>query len=466
MKKVVIIGGGISGLSAAYYLKKLAEEKGIDLEYTLVEKNDRLGGNIITEKVGDFIIEGGPDCFIFDKPWFLELCKQLGLTDKVMNTKEGSKTYILWKKKLRPLPEGFVLMIPTKIMPFIFNSLISIPGKLRMALDLIKPKGDPDKDESLSEFVGRRLGNEAVEKIAEPLVAGIHAGSPETMSVKSSFPRFIDMEQKYGSLIIAMLKARSMAKKASKDKPKYTMFLTLKDGLTELVNKLVEELDKQSIVTGKEVLSIKENKDDKTYTVDIEDKGSVVADCVILTTPAYVSADLLKDIDSELAENLDKIPYVSTATVSMAFKKSEIKQLPEGFGFVVPRLEKRKIIGATFVSQKFPYRAPEDSVLIRCFVGGSKNEELAHLDEEEMAVMARNELKDILGIDAEPIFVKVFKFTKAMSQRIVGHSDMVKVIDERQGHHPGLYVTGSAYKGTGLSDSVHNGELTAEEVLK
>ena len=465
MKKVVIIGGGISGLATAYYLKDEAQKKGIDIEYTLIEKNNRLGGNILTEKINGFIIEGGPDCFIFEKPWVLELCKKLGLSDEVINTKEGGQTFILWKGKLRSLPEGFILMIPTKILPFICNSLISIPGKLRMALDLVLPKGDPDKDESLAEFVGRRFGSEVVEKIAEPLVAGIHAGNPETMSVKSSFRRFIDMEQKYRSLIIGMLKMRREAKRAVEEKgQKYTMFLTLKNGLAELVEAIVKELDRDSILTGKSVEKIE--KSSEGYVVHIEGKEPIKADSVILTTPAYVSAKLIKEIDPAMSADLEKISYVSTATVSLAFKKADIKEPLKGFGFVVPRLEGRKIMAATFSSQKFSYRAPKDSVLVRCFVGGAKNEELVDLEDEEMIKMVREELAGILGIEAQPILAKVYKWKKAMSQRNVGHCEVVKSLDDKQTQHPGLFLTGSAYKGVGLSDSVHNGELAAQSALE
>jgi oxygen-dependent protoporphyrinogen oxidase len=468
MKRVVIIGGGISGLSTAYFLKEEAKKTGADISIKLIEKNDRLGGNIMTERVDNFIIEGGPDCFISDKPWALQLCRKLGLSDRISNTNtiEGSTTFVLSKGKLQPLPEGFILMIPTKIMPFLFNSLISVHGKLRMALDLVKPKGDPNKDVSLGEFVNRRLGKEAMEKIAEPLVAGVHAGNPETMSLKSSFPRFLDMEQKYGSLILGMLKARSMAKKMpKKEGPKLTMFMTLKGGLVELVDAIIKNLDKESILTGKTILNI-DKKPNGAYVLNIEGEGPIETDYVVFSTPAFVTAKLIKNLDQEMAEKLENIPYVSTATVSLAFKKSEIKSSLKGFGFVIPRLEKRKIMAATWTSIKFPNRAPDDSILIRCFVGGSKNEELSYMEPEEMIKMVRNELKEIVGIDAEPILARVFKWDKAMPQYVIGHCEIIKWLDERIKQHPGFFLTGSAYKGVGLSDSVHNGEITASDVLK
>ena len=465
MKRVVVIGGGISGLSAAYFLKEEAAKKDIDLDYTLIEKSDRLGGNIITEKIDHFIVEGGPDNFLSQKPWALELSKKLGLGHRIMNTNKDSQTFVLSKGKLHPLPEGFVLMIPTKIMPFLFNSLISIRGKIRMVLDLVKPKTDPRKDVSLGDFVSRRLGKEAVDKIAEPLVAGVHAGKPETMSLKSSFPKFLEMEQKYGSLIRAMLAAKKMAKKAPQpegDKP--TMFVTLKGGLVELVDAIVNNLDKESIRLETTVKNIEKAKDG-TYVVNIEGSKPIIADSVILTTPAYISAKLLKDMDPFLSGNLKQIPYVSTATISLAYKRSDLKEPLKGFGLVIPRTENRKIMAATWTSNKYAHRAPEDTVLIRCFVGGNYNQELVDLEYEDMIRLVRKELKEIVGIEAEPILTRVFRWKRAMPQYIIGHSQRMEQLDERLKDHPGLYLTGSAYKGIGIPDSVHYGEITASKAL-
>ncbi len=465
MKRVVVIGGGISGLSTAYFLKEVAAKKGIDLDYTLIEKSNRLGGNIITEKIDHFIVEGGPDNFLSQKPWALQLSKKLGLGHNIMNTNKDSQTFVLSKGKLHPLPEGFVLMIPTKIMPFLFNRLISIRGKLRMALDLIKPKSDPRKDESLGDFVSRRLGKEAVDKIAEPLVAGIHAGKPETMSLKSSFPKFLDMEQKYGSLIRAMLAAKKMAKKAPKTEgEKPTMFVTLKDGLFELVDEIVKNLDKDSIRLETTVKNIEKTKDG-TFVVNIEGAKPIKADNIVLTTPAYVSAKLLKDLDPFLSNNLQQIPYVSTATISLAYKKSDLKEPLKGFGLVIPRTENRKIMAATWTSNKYAHRAPEDTVLIRCFIGGSYNQELVDLEYEDIIKLVRKELKDIVGIEAEPILTRVFRWKKAMPQYIVGHGLRMEQLEERLKDHPGLYLAGSAYKGIGIPDSIHNGELVASDIL-
>ncbi len=465
MKRVVIIGGGISGLSTAYFLQEEAKSKGVDLKYWLIEKNNRLGGNIITEKVDGFTVEGGPDNMLSQKPWALELCKKLGLGSSLLNTNKDGQTFILWKGKLNPLPEGFLLMIPTKISPLIFNNFFSIKGKLIMALDLIKPKGDPNKDESLSEFVRRRLGQEALDKIAEPLVAGVHAGNPDTMSVKSSYPRFIEMEQKYRSLIKAMMSAKKMAAQTSaKKEPEHTMFVTLKDGLAMLPQTIVKNLDKNSILTNTSVKNIAKSADDKTFIVNIEGSEPIEADDVILTTPAHISAKLLQHLDSKITKELEQIPYVSTATISLAYNKSDLKEPLKGFGFVIPKAEGRKIMAATYSSQKYAYRAPEDKTLIRCFVGGAKNEELVALPDEELISFAKADLADILGIKADPIFAKVFKWFNAMPQYIIGHSERIAFINERLKQHPGLHLAGTAFK-TGIADSVHNGELVAKKII-
>lgn len=468
MRRVAIIGGGISGLSTAFFLKRKADEKGIDLSYTLIEKNNRVGGNILTERIDGFVIEGGPDCFLSEKPWALKLCETLGLKDRLLPTNKDSKTYVLWKGRLHPLPEGFILMIPTKIMPFIFSPLISIPGKIRMALDLILPRGIDKGDESLGEFVRRRLGQEALDKIAEPLVAGVHAGDPETMSLKSSFPKFYEMEQEYRSLIIAMLKRKRMMDNMKKDpstqQTRRTMFMTLKGGLSELIDAIVNRLDRESLLIGNGVSRIVEELGG--YRIKLDGGGSIRCDSIVFATPAYVTASLVKGIDPVLSNLLSQIPYVSTATVSIGFKKEALKKPLKGFGFVVPRFEKRRIMAATWTSRKFAHRAPEDSILIRCFVGGSKNEELVSLGDDEMIEMVRSEIEDITGISAEPVLTRVFRWWKAMPQYTIGHSERVAAIYERLKDHEGLYITGSAYNGIGISDSVHGGEIIADKILK
>ncbi|MBZ0221290.1 MAG: protoporphyrinogen oxidase [Candidatus Methylomirabilis sp.] len=475
MKRVVIIGGGIAGLATAWSLRE-QESEGSAFEIVLLERNDRFGGNIQTEKKDGFLIEGGPDCFLSEKPWAMQLCKRIGLSGKFLPTNDKNrKTFVLSGGRLHVLPEGVILMIPTKILPLATSSLISWPGKMRMAMDLFVPKRKGGGDESLGDFVRRRLGKEALEKIAEPLVAGVHAGDPETMSVRASFPKFVQLEEESGSLIRGMIK--KMAQAAAHRKPaqaggqsapggRVTMFMTLKDGLSELIETLTSGLEgMERTVLRKGVQAVSIEKAGAGYRVTLEGGGSIGADAVIVAAPAWAAASILKGEDAALSEKLLTIPYVSTATVSIAFKKKDIKHPMNGFGFVVPKVEGRKIMAATWTSVKFAGRAPDDSVLIRCFVGGSKNAELVSLGDAEMIKLVREELRDIMGIGAEPVLAKVFRWRNSMPQYTIGHEERVAWIDERLKNHPGLYLAGSAYYGIGISDSIRYGEVVAKRVV-
>ena len=471
MKRVVIIGGGIAGLAAAYSLRE-HQAKGADFEIVVIEKNDRVGGNIRTEKIDGFLIEGGPDCFLSEKPWAMELCKRLGLSEELLPTnEENRKTFVLSGGRLHELPEGVILMVPTKILPLLTSSLISLPGKLRMALEPFIPKRSGKGDETLGDFVRRRLGKEALDKIAEPLVAGVHAGDPETMSIRSSFPKFVQLEEEHGSLIKGMVKRMALLKNTRKPAPpasgkKITMFLTLRGGLSDLVNTLAARLSAFGhtwIKTGMTVTGV--TTKGGGYMVNIDGEPPLEADSVIIAAPAYAASQLVRGLDAELADKLLTIPYVSTATVSMAFKRKDVAHPLKGFGFVVPRTEKRKIMAATWTSMKFKHRAPEDAVLIRCFVGGAKDSGLVSLGDTEMIRAVRDELREIMGIDAAPVLVRVYRWINSMPQYTVGHQERIEWIEQRVAGRKGLFLTGSAYHGIGISDSVRTGEVVAKKAL-
>jgi len=476
MKRVVVIGGGIAGLAAAYSLREHRKPGDQGFEVVLIESKDRLGGNIRTEKTGGFLIEGGPDCFLSEKPWAMELCKRIGLEDELLNTNEANrKTFVLSGGKLHELPEGVILMIPTKIMPLATSSLISLAGKIRMGMEMFIPRKKDQADETLGSFVRRRLGTEVLEKIAEPLVAGVHAGDPETMSVRASFPKFVQLEQEHGSLIKGMLKRMELLKKTHATRPagapakkKVTMFLTLKGGLGDFIATLVKKIEGFGNTHIRKGLLVKSvlKAADGGYEVSFEgSEPALRADAVVVAAPAYAASAVLGGLDKELSEKLLTIPYVSTATVSIAFKKKDISHPLNGFGFVVPKVEKRGIMAATWTSVKFSHRAPDDSVLIRCFVGGAKNMELVSLSDEEMINMVRKELGDIMGIKAEPVLALVFRWINSMPQYTVGHEERIAAIEEMVAAHPGLYITGSAYHGIGISDSVRNGEIIAKKII-
>jgi oxygen-dependent protoporphyrinogen oxidase len=474
LRRAVIIGGGISGLSAAYYLREKAIRAGVDIEVILIEKEKQFGGCIVTEKVDGFIIEGGPDCFLSEKPWALQLCEDLGLEDRLLCTNdENRRVFILSHGRLHELPEGFMLMIPTSFTPFLKSRLISLPGKVRMAMDLFLPRKRSAGEESLAQFVRRRLGNEALEKIAEPLVAGIHAGTPETMSLMSTFPRFIQLEEEYRSLILGMWARRRMARRFAQRQtdPKRTMFMALLDGMMELTDELKVRLDERSLLSDRKVTRIARLMGtglphNPIYEVSMEGGETLRADCAILATPVFVTAELLQGLDGNLSEALLSIPYVSTATISLAYRRAEIHHPLNGFGFVVPRAEERKIMASTWTSTKFSHRSPPDSVLLRAFVGGAQNEHLLEMDDERIIGVVREELMDIMGIKADPILTRVYRWDKSMPQYTLGHAKKLSQLEEKLLRYPGLSLMGCAYRGIGISDCIHDGKLTAEKTLE
>ena len=466
MKRILIVGGGIAGLSAAYFVLEKAKKIGEPICLQLLDEKDRLGGCILTEKVDDFVIEGGPDCFLSEKPWALALCEKLGLGDRLLNTNENRRVFILSEGRLHELPEGFMLMVPTSFTPFIKSSLISWPGKIRMAMDLFIPKKESDEEESLADFVRRRLGEEALEKIAEPLVAGIHAGTPETMGLKSTFPRFLQIEEEYGSLIRGMLARRKMALQWQKrGGSKRTMFVTLKGGLGEWIDCLREKIGEEVVNLKRKVVKVKRiEKGD--YQIQLSDGAFLEADSIILATPSFITAKIVEEMDPEMSEILLTIPYVSSATVSLAYHRSQIHHPLDAFGFIIPRSEKRKIMASTWTSVKFDYRAPEDHVLLRVFVGGANHEQLVSLDDDEMLRMIQEELREIMDVEGEPILTKIYRWEKSMPQYLVGHLEKLARMEERTNLQPGLFLTGCAYKGIGISDSVHDAEIIADKAVE
>ena len=470
MKKIVIIGGGISGLSTLYYLKKKLGEKKIRAHIRLLEKSGRFGGQIRTEYVDGFIIDGGSDCFIREKPWALSLCRELGIEDRLVNTMdENNGTFIYRKGKLHSLPEGLMSLVPARFLPFITSGLFSLAGKIRMGIEVFIPRRKDDSDETLARFVTRRSGRELLDMIAEPLIAGIHAGDPDRMSVKSTFPRFIQMEKEHGSLTMATLAARKkmkemMKKHSASGAPQRSFFISFRRGMYQFIETLLEKLKDQNLMTGIHVTAVKKEKNGK-YRIILEKGKDMTADMVVVTTPAYVSAGILKGVSRPMAESMKKIPYVKTGTISIAYRKQDVEKfIPKAFGFLIPGVEKRSLMAATFTSRKWPGRCPEDYVLIRCFIGGKHNQELIGKDDETIMATARRELQTILGITAEPYLYRIYRWIDNMPQYNIGHMEIMETIDREMEKNRGLYVTGSAYRGIGIPDCIQNAEITAEKI--
>ncbi|MBT6717093.1 MAG: protoporphyrinogen oxidase [Nitrospina sp.] len=466
MKKIIIIGGGIAGLATAYRIQREIEA-GADLECIVLEGSDRFGGKISTEKSDGFVVERGPDSFISQKPAAIQLCKQLGLEDRLTGTNPGApSTFVYTGGKLVTMPDGLSLMIPTKFLPFAFTPLFSLMGKIRMAFDLLIPKKTDDSDESLASFVRRRMGEEALSKMAEPMLAGIYASDPEKMSIGSTFPMFVETERKYRSLILGMLaRKKAMLMNAGKrPKTSYSLFMTLKNGLGEMVDAVIKNSPNVQFKSGAKVSAL-ENKEDGWH-VKLEDGWERQADAVIISTPGAITAKLIQPIAPESAELLSRIHYVSTATVTLGYKKEGFSHALDGFGFVVPKAEGRSILACTWTSSKFPHRAPEGHVMIRCYLGGALQEEIAEKDAETLEKLVRDDLREIMGITETPVFCEVFQNFKSNVQYHVNHSKRIDSIMEDLKNYPGLFLAGSAYRGIGIPDCIQNGNVAAESALE
>jgi protoporphyrinogen/coproporphyrinogen III oxidase len=471
-KRVVIIGGGIAGLAAAYALQGRARAAQVPLTCTLLEARERLGGVILTERVDGFVIEAGPDSLLTQKPWGLELCQQLGIGDHLIGTNDQQrKIYILWQGHLHPLPEGLGLIVPTCLGPLLRSRLLTWPGKLRMACEYFLPPRPSEADESLAAFVRRRLGREALEKIAAPLLAGIYAGSVEQLSLLATFPRLRELEAQHGGLMRGMLaQRRAMARAVpGPGRRAPTMFMAPRAGMAEIVAAISSRLDqvtiRQGIVVQRVVPRGAGVAGVPSYEVQCDRSPALQAEAVVLAMPAHATARVVEGFHPKLAQALRAIPYVSTATISLAYRRADVPHPLDGFGFLVGRREGRRLMAATWTSTKFAQRAPAEHVLIRSFVGGAGHEHLVELEDAALLQLVREELGDILGIRQAPLLARVFRWERANPQYRVGHLEHVEAMEKMLASFPGLFLTGSAYRGVGVPDCIYQGGQAAERVL-
>jgi oxygen-dependent protoporphyrinogen oxidase len=461
--KLLIIGGGIAGLSAAYTAAQQIPGSSI----VLLEADDRWGGKILTDRVplgdGQLIIEGGPDTFLATKPWAVALCEQLGLAERLHGTNPHQKnTYVLRRSRLSPLPDGLAMMIPTNVPAILKSNLVSWPGKFRMGVDFILPPRSPNGDETLGGFVSRRLGREAYENLIEPLMSGIYAGDGDALSLASTFPYLRDLEIKYGSLARGALEMRKKMPAAPGSR---SAFLTPTTGLAEIVDVLVHTLSAQKVNLRLRA-PVEQVIHTPTSRIALLESGErISAQAIILATPAFVTARLLRETAPNLAAALNQIPYVSTATISLAFRVQDVPRPLDGYGYVIPRREGRQALACTWTSTKFPHRAPPGYALIRVFVGRAGQESGIPRAEEALIATARHELRQTLGITAQPLLSRVYIWENAMPQYNLGHQDVLQAIAANLGALPGLALAGNGYRGIGIPDCIHSGQKAVETVL-
>jgi protoporphyrinogen/coproporphyrinogen III oxidase len=466
-KHFIVVGGGIAGLSAAYHLLENLTDETAPYKVTVLEADRRWGGKILTERQDGFVIEGGPDTFLATKPWGVALCRKLGIDGRLHGTNPKQKnTYVMRQGKLAALPDGLMMMVPSRFGPMIRSGLLSWPQKARMGLDFFMPARSLNGDESLGDFVSRRLGRAAYERLIEPLMSGIYAGDGDQLSLRATFPILIEMEQKHGGLIKGALALRKQrAKHAHAGSGSRSIFLTPTSGLAEIVESLVAHLEGKGaeLKNGAPVRSIKRSP--AGYWVEIEDGTILNADGLILAAPAFASGKMLAEVAPDLASQLCAIEYISTSTISMAFRLSDVPRTLDGYGYVIPRREQRKALACTWTSTKFPHRAPDGYALVRVFAGRAGQEDIP-LDEAGLLALAREEVRQTLGITAEPILHKVYVWEDSMPQYNLGHPERLKWIESRLEDLPGLALAGNGYRGIGIPDCIHSGEKAAQKILE
>lgn len=482
--QVVVVGGGIAGLAAANRLVEMSRGLAPEAqpEVLLLEASDRAGGAIRTVRHDDCILECGPDSFITQKPWAVDLCRRLGLEDCLIRTNESCRrTFVAHRGKLHPLPEGFLMLAPTRWWPFITSPLFSPLGKLRMALDIVLPAKQGGDDESLADFVVRRLGREALDRIAQPMIGGIYTADPGKLSLRATMPRFLELEKNYGGVIRGMLaeqrrrvdgtaiESNSGAGHTgapSDSGARYSLFVTLEKGMQQLVDRLIEVLPPDCLRLRCPVSQVVRGTNGRRWIVQLSGGETVDADAVIFAAPSLVTSRMVSQIDPHLSADLSSIGLASSAVVNLIFKRADIPDPPDGFGFVVPAVERLSLIACTFSSIKFRNRSPEDKVVVRAFLGGALNEDILALSDDHLLRAVQADLRTLLSVSAQPEYSAITRWPKSMPQYHVGHLDLVARIESRLQCLPGIALAGNAYRGVGIPDCIHSGETAAEQISR
>lgn len=478
---VVIIGAGATGLGAAFQLRR-AQDAGVDVTWQLFERDNRIGGKVAGEIVADpetgepFIVDGGPDCFSAHKPAAMRVAKLAGIGDQRLPSQESRKMVYIWRgDRIHQLPVGFSMFVPTQLAPLFETDLLTEEGKAEMLRDLSVPKKvvpeGQRNDETLESFVVRRFGREVLDYVAEPFIGGVHASAPESMSLAASFPMYLDMEQKYGSVIrgtVLNVAARERAMAGKPKDPNNTVFATFKGGLHQLTDAMADAAGREGIETGVTVLRVERNESDGfAYNVHLADGRVVEADAVIVATESYAGAAILAGVDDELVEAYGSIPNLTSATCSFAFDAADAQLPYDGFGVLVPAVENRNLLAATWSSTKWSNRAPEGRVLIRGFIGTPHNQEVMEKTDAELTEIVHQELIEVMGLNpkAKPLFSRFYRWHLGMSQYTMGHLDRVECIERRVSETKGLAVAGGCFRGVGVPNCIEGGEAAARKVL-
>ena len=460
-KRVVIIGGGITGLAATYYLQKEVREKKLPLEVILIEASQRLGGKMQTFKKDGYVIERGPDSFLERKTSAARLAKEVGIDDKLVNNTAG-KSYVLVKDRLHPMPGGAIMGIPTEIGPFITTGLFSLTGKLRAAGDFVLPRSKAVNDQSLGEFFRRRLGNEVVENLIEPLLSGIYSGDIDEMSLMSTFPQYYALEQKYRSLVLGMKKSTPKRPKETSTIKKKGMFLTISSGLQSYTDAIEAQLEPGSVKKGYRVEKI--SKEEKGYHIELNGGENLFADTIVMAVSHHAVTSIFPEY--EFFHPFKNVPSTSVATVALGFPKEAVAKDIDGTGFVVSRNGDYSITACTWVHKKWPHSTPEGKVLLRCYVGRAGEEVVVDLSDDEMVQIVMDDLAKTMNITMDPELIVVSRWNDAMPQYTVGHKErMSNVTNGLKKDLPGIFLAGCSYHGLGLPDCIDQGEDAVRKVL-
>lgn len=482
MKHIIIVGGGIAGLGAAYKIRRAADT-GEQVTFTLLERDGRLGGKLFTEHVedeatgGSFVVDGGSDSFLTDKPAVHRVARQLGIYDDETGTIEANKkTFIVKSGELVEMPDGIMMFAPTKIVPMATTKLYSWPAKFRMALDLVIPAkkvpAGERNDESLEGFVVRRMGRECLTRLAEPLVGGVNGSDPSDMSLAATYPNLLQMEQEHGSLIRGMLaQKRAIAVRKAKNPPKpgakpYSFFSSFKPGLQYLTDRMADAAGRERIRTGVAATTVTRGADG-SWSVELDTGETLSGDGVILASEAFATEPLVRTVDERVADLVGQIPCSSSATILMGFHEADCPFDLHWHGVLSPAVEHEPVTGMSLMSSKWPERAPQGRVLLRGFVGGPRDQEIIKRSDEELVEVVRASFVKLLGVkaDARPVFARVYRWVGGMPQYTMGHLDRVDEIEARCADISGLALAGGAYRGVGVPNCLDSGENAASKVL-